>query len=112
MSGDLAVEIGSVVLEARGVGRTFAGTDGGIVVLEGVDLAVKRAEVIGVVGASGVSGAGSAGGGGTVASAGRRISSPGRMTVSPVARFSFMTALGDTPAASAMPNHESPAPAV
>lgn len=54
MSGESTVAAGDAVLEARGVARTFAGTEGEIVVLEGVDLAVARAEVVGIVGASGV----------------------------------------------------------
>lgn len=42
------------VLKASGLGKTFPGTDGTIVVLEGAELAVRRAEVVGIVGASGV----------------------------------------------------------
>ena len=42
------------VLEARGLSRRFAGQEGQIVVLDGVDLAVSRGEVVGIVGASGV----------------------------------------------------------
>jgi lipoprotein-releasing system ATP-binding protein len=43
-----------VVLEARGLCRTFTGTEGNIEVLRDVDVWVRRAEVVGIVGASGV----------------------------------------------------------
>ena len=42
------------VLEARGLSKTYVGGDGGeIVVLDGVDLAVQRGEMVAIVGASG-----------------------------------------------------------
>ena len=44
----------SAVLRAAGVTKTFRGTGSEIEVLRGVDLAVRRAEVVGIVGASGV----------------------------------------------------------
>lgn len=43
-----------VVLEAKGLCRTFKGTEGVIEVLDGVDVTVSRGEVLGIVGASGV----------------------------------------------------------
>jgi len=43
-----------IVLEATGLERTFRGTGTDIAVLRGVDLTVRRAEVVGIVGASGV----------------------------------------------------------
>jgi len=43
-----------IVLEATGLARTFRGTGADIAVLRGVDLTVRRAEVVGIVGASGV----------------------------------------------------------
>ena len=43
----------SLVLEAVGISKTFHGTGSAIEVLNGVDLAVKRSEVVGIVGASG-----------------------------------------------------------
>ncbi len=43
-----------VVLEAIGVAKSFEGTEGTIEVLKGLDLGVRRGEVISVVGASGV----------------------------------------------------------
>ena len=43
-----------VVLEAEGISRTFAGTEGVIEVLDKLDLTVKRGEVLGILGASGV----------------------------------------------------------
>jgi lipoprotein-releasing system ATP-binding protein len=43
-----------VVLEARGVGKVYPGGDGGLVrVLDGADLAVRRGEMVAIVGASG-----------------------------------------------------------
>jgi len=45
---------GAAVLRAEGIRRHFEGPGGEIVVLEGVDLSVARAEVVGIVGASGV----------------------------------------------------------
>ena len=44
----------SAVLRAAGVTKTFRGTGSEIEVLSGVDLTVRRAEVVGIVGASGV----------------------------------------------------------
>ena len=45
---------GGVVLEARGVHKAYPGGDGGTVtVLEGADLAVRRGEMVAIVGASG-----------------------------------------------------------
>jgi lipoprotein-releasing system ATP-binding protein len=42
------------VLEAKGLSKTYVGGDGGvIVVLDGVDLAVERGEMVAIVGASG-----------------------------------------------------------
>lgn len=43
-----------IVLSARGVARRFTGTGRDIVVLDGVDLEVRRGEVVCIVGASGV----------------------------------------------------------
>jgi lipoprotein-releasing system ATP-binding protein len=43
-----------IVLEAAGLARTFRGTGADIAVLRQVDLTVRRAEVVGIVGASGV----------------------------------------------------------
>ena len=45
---------GDIVLEASGLGRTFTGSEGEIVVLEGAELSIRRGEVVGIVGASGV----------------------------------------------------------
>jgi lipoprotein-releasing system ATP-binding protein len=45
---------GDIVLEAKGLGRRFTGSEGEIVVLEGAELAIRRGEVVGIVGASGV----------------------------------------------------------
>ena len=43
-----------VVIEARGVSKTFPGGDGGVVrVLAGADLAVHRGEMVAIIGASG-----------------------------------------------------------
>jgi lipoprotein-releasing system ATP-binding protein len=44
----------NIVLQAAGVSKTFRGTGSDIEVLKNVDLAVKKAEVLGIVGASGV----------------------------------------------------------
>lgn len=46
--------VDDVVLQATGVSKTFRGTGTEIDVLKGVDLAVRRGEVLGIVGASGV----------------------------------------------------------
>ncbi len=54
MTGENATQSADIVLEARGVGRTFPGMAGQIVVLEDVNIAVRRGEVLGIVGASGV----------------------------------------------------------
>jgi lipoprotein-releasing system ATP-binding protein len=43
-----------VVLEARGLEKTYEGTLGRIEVLKGLDLAVRHGEVVSIVGASGV----------------------------------------------------------
>lgn len=41
-------------LEARGIGKHYVGGDGGIItVLDGVDLAVERGEMVAIIGASG-----------------------------------------------------------
>jgi lipoprotein-releasing system ATP-binding protein len=41
-------------IEARGLGKSYVGGDGGIItVLDGVDLAVKRGEMVAIIGASG-----------------------------------------------------------
>jgi lipoprotein-releasing system ATP-binding protein len=42
------------VLEAAGISKSFRGTGKTVEVLDGVDLSVDRAEVVGIVGASGV----------------------------------------------------------
>jgi lipoprotein-releasing system ATP-binding protein len=42
------------VIEARGLEKSFAGTEGRIEVLSGLDLEVRRGEVLSIVGASGV----------------------------------------------------------
>ena len=47
MNGENATQSADVVLEARGVGRTFLGTESPIVGLEDVNLAIRRAEVVG-----------------------------------------------------------------
>jgi lipoprotein-releasing system ATP-binding protein len=44
----------SIVLQAAGISKTFRGTGSDIEVLENVDLSVKKAEVLSIVGASGV----------------------------------------------------------
>lgn len=44
----------SMVLEAVGLVKSFAGTKGTIQVLKGLDLAVERGEVLSIIGASGV----------------------------------------------------------
>jgi lipoprotein-releasing system ATP-binding protein len=44
----------SLVLEADGLVKSFAGTKGAIEVLKGLDLAVARGEVLSIIGASGV----------------------------------------------------------
>jgi lipoprotein-releasing system ATP-binding protein len=44
----------TIVLEAAGISKTFRGTGTDIEVLSGIDLAVRKAEVVGIVGASGV----------------------------------------------------------
>jgi lipoprotein-releasing system ATP-binding protein len=42
------------VIEARGLGKSYVGGDGGIItVLDGVDLAVDRGEMVAIIGASG-----------------------------------------------------------
>jgi lipoprotein-releasing system ATP-binding protein len=42
------------VLEARGLGKRYIGGDGGVItVLDGVDLAVNRGEMVAIIGASG-----------------------------------------------------------
>lgn len=44
----------NIVLQATGITKTFRGTGSDIEVLQDVDLAVRKAEVLGIVGASGV----------------------------------------------------------
>ena len=44
----------TIVLEASGISKTFRGTGSDIEVLNGVDLTIRKAEVVGIVGASGV----------------------------------------------------------
>lgn len=42
------------VIEARGLGKSYVGGDGGVItVLDGVDLAVDRGEMVAIIGASG-----------------------------------------------------------
>jgi len=43
-----------VVIEARGLTKTFQGTEGKISVLSGLDVSVSRGEVLSIIGASGV----------------------------------------------------------
>jgi lipoprotein-releasing system ATP-binding protein len=54
VGGQRATTRSEIVLRASGLGRTFEGTNGEIVVLRGVELDVARAEVVGILGASGV----------------------------------------------------------
>jgi lipoprotein-releasing system ATP-binding protein len=44
----------NIVLQASGVSKTFRGTGSDIEVLKNVDISVRKAEVVGIVGASGV----------------------------------------------------------
>ncbi len=44
----------TIVLEASGISKTFRSTGSDIEVLSGIDLTVREAEVVGIVGASGV----------------------------------------------------------
>jgi lipoprotein-releasing system ATP-binding protein len=44
----------TIVLEASGISKTFRSTGSEIEVLSGIDLTVRQAEVVGIVGASGV----------------------------------------------------------